>query len=59
MTDLQKLIEALEQAQDIASQIMLAAEEDDDFDMPYDCHMEVECMEEHIEIGLDILRRFS
>lgn len=59
MTDLQRLIEALEQAQDIASQIMLAAEEDDDFDMPYDCYMEVECMEEHVEIGLDILRRFS
>jgi hypothetical protein len=59
MTDLQRLIEALEQAQDIASQIMLAAEEDEDFDMPYDCQMEVECMEEHIEIGLDILRRFS
>ena len=56
MTDLQRLIEALEQAQDIAS---LSAEEDEDFDMPYDCQMEVECMEEHIEIGLDILRRFS
>lgn len=59
MTDLQRLIEALEQAQDIASQIMLSAEEDEDFDMPYDCQMEVECMEEHIKIGLDILRRFS
>lgn len=59
MTDLQRLIETLEQAQDIASQIMLSAEEDEDFDMPYDCQMEVECMEEHIEIGLDILRRFS
>jgi hypothetical protein len=59
MTDLQRLIEVLEQAKDIASQIMLSAEEDEDFDMPYDCQMEVECMEEHIEIGLDILRRFS
>lgn len=59
MTDLQRLIEALEQAQNIASQIMLSAEEDDDFDMPYDCYMEVECMEDHIEIGLDNLRRFS
>ena len=58
MTDLQRLIEALEQAQDIASQIMLSAEEDD-FYMPYDCYMEVECMEEHIEIGLGILRKFS
>lgn len=59
MTDLQRLIEALEQAQDIASQIMFSAEEDEDFDMPYDCYMEVECMEEHIEIGLGILRKFS
>lgn len=59
MTDLQRFIKVLEQAQDIASQIMFLAETDEDFDMPYDCQMEVECMKEHIEIGLDLLRDFS
>ena len=59
MTDLQRFIKVLEQAQDIASQIMFLAETDEDFDMSYDCQMEVECMKEHIEIGLDLLREFS
>lgn len=59
MTDLQRFIEVLGQAQDIASQIMFLAETDDDFEMSYECQMEVECMKEHIEIGLDLLRDFS
>ena len=59
MKDLQRFIEVLEQAQDIASQIMFSAKTDDDFEMPYDCQMKVECMKENIEMTLDILRDFS
>lgn len=59
MTDLQKLIMALEEALDISADISLEPAWNDNFDMPAECFSEVEAVSERIMESLNILKKFS